>query len=324
MAKAGDEYQEIVGVVAQALDPGASVKVGQWVEGPDGKRDLDVAVRGTINGSPYFVQIECKDWSVPVGIDIVDALDSKRRDLGADRAILFSNSGFTVPALRKATRLGIEMASALKANDQRIKVVVERSLVAKHVSVESVQVILHPFPGQPAQIENGWKVANLFFDGLPVKNWISELSRRLIQEHEDAEVLVFSCSFGPHDGWRHDHQRISVATLEALFQCRRKWVAQTVREDVTLGYYDSIRRSVVVPNEQGWFLGLIDREAWVDVDSGWEEKDLEPNSFDVFITLLNPFPCDEDALTPQIDLLILNSEVRVIRRVDDGLDKKDA
>ena len=54
MAKAGDEYQEIVGAVAQALDPGASVKVAQWIEGPDGKRDLDVEVRGTINGSPVL------------------------------------------------------------------------------------------------------------------------------------------------------------------------------------------------------------------------------------------------------------------------------
>lgn len=35
MAKAGDEYQEIVGAVAKALDPGASVKIGQSVEGPD-------------------------------------------------------------------------------------------------------------------------------------------------------------------------------------------------------------------------------------------------------------------------------------------------
>src|SRR5258705_5150682 len=93
MAKAGDEYQDIVGDVAKALDPGASVKVGQWVEGPDGKRDLGGEVSGTIDGSPCFIVIECKDWSVPIGIGVVDALDSKRKDLNADQAIIYSNSG---------------------------------------------------------------------------------------------------------------------------------------------------------------------------------------------------------------------------------------
>src|SRR5215510_1062106 len=44
--KAGDEYQDIVAAVQCALDPGAAVRAGQWIEGPDGRRDLDVEVRG--------------------------------------------------------------------------------------------------------------------------------------------------------------------------------------------------------------------------------------------------------------------------------------
>lgn len=275
MAKAGDEYQEIVGAVAKALDPGASVKIGQWVEGPDGRRDLDVEVRGTINGSPYFIQIECKDWAVPVGIGVVDALDSKRRDMGADRAIIFSNSGFAAPALRKAARIGIEMASALKMGDQRIKVVIEKSLVAKRLSIDSMRAVLHPAPGLPPELENGWSVDHLLCDNLPVKNWISELSRRLIQEHEDANKLTFRCTFRPHAGWTYDRRPISVAAIELFFQCSKKWVGQTIREDVTLGSYDYLRRSVVVPSNQGYFMGLIDRDAWVDVESGSEEQNLE-------------------------------------------------
>ena len=37
MAKLGDAYQEIVGAVQRALDPGSRVDVGVWVEGPDGR-----------------------------------------------------------------------------------------------------------------------------------------------------------------------------------------------------------------------------------------------------------------------------------------------
>ena len=34
MAKLGDPYQQLVGAVESALDPGAEVEVGAWTEGP--------------------------------------------------------------------------------------------------------------------------------------------------------------------------------------------------------------------------------------------------------------------------------------------------
>ena len=311
MAKLGDEYQEIVGAVAQALDPGASVKVGQWIEGPDGKRDLDAEVRGTVDGSPSFVLIECKDWAKPVGIGVVDALDSKRRDLNTDRAIIYSNSGFTAPALRKATRVGIETASALKAGDQRIKVMIERSIVAKRLSVNSMRIMLYPPPGQDPEVEHGWQVDQLLCDGLPVINWISELSCRLIQEHEDAKQITFRCVFRPHLGWLLNSRMLSVAEFEVCFACSKKWVAQTIRVDVTLGLYDYLRRTVVVPPKQAYWMGWIDREAWVEVDSEWEEKELEPNSFELYLTLLDPIPPIGDGVAPKIEELITEQEVRV-------------
>jgi hypothetical protein len=311
MAKPGDEYQEIVGAVAQALDPGASVKVGQWIEGPDGRRDLDVEVRGTVDGSPYFVLIECKDWARPVGIDVMDNLDSKRKDLNADRAIVYSNSGYTAPALRKATRVGIETASALKAGDSRIKVMIEKSLVAKRLSVDSMQIILYPPPGQDPEVEHGWQVDQLLCDGLPVTNWISELSCRLIQEHEDAKQITFRCVFRPHPGWSLNSQMLSVAGFEVFFACNKKWVAQTIRVDVTLGLYDYLRRTVVVPPKQTYWMERIDHEAWVEVDSEWDEKELEPNSFEIYLTLLDPIPPIDDGAAPKIEELIAEQEVRV-------------
>ena len=63
MPKAGEEYQELTALVAKALDPDANIKTGIWVEGPDGDREVDVEVRGTVDGVPHFIHIECKDWS---------------------------------------------------------------------------------------------------------------------------------------------------------------------------------------------------------------------------------------------------------------------
>src|SRR4051812_23915152 len=101
MAKAGKEYEALVAAVVRAFDKGATVTAPDKVRGPDGIRDVDVSVRGTVDGVPRFTLIEAKDWNYkrPVGIERIDALESKMRDLEADAAVLYSNSGFTGPAL---------------------------------------------------------------------------------------------------------------------------------------------------------------------------------------------------------------------------------
>ena len=110
----GDSYEEILSAVQQALGPGATVEVAQWVEEPDGRRDMDLLVRGSISGTAFCVLLECKNKARRVGTKVVDALEWKRRSLHADSAILFSNSGFTERAVRKAERMGIAVASPLR------------------------------------------------------------------------------------------------------------------------------------------------------------------------------------------------------------------
>ena len=103
-APRGKPYQQLVAEVARVFDPGAVVTEGEWLSGPDGRLDMDVAIRGHINGQPVLVVIECKDFNLKttgkVGREFVYALDSKRHDLGATVAIICSNSGFTADALR--------------------------------------------------------------------------------------------------------------------------------------------------------------------------------------------------------------------------------
>ena len=126
MAKLGKPYENLVALVAKALHQGATVDVGQWLEGPDGTREIDVSVRGQIDEKETFILVECKDWKKNVGIAEIDALDSKRRDLGADKTLIVSNSGFTARALRKAERKGIMCVSALAAGDDIVRFVVNR------------------------------------------------------------------------------------------------------------------------------------------------------------------------------------------------------
>lgn len=312
MAKPGDEYQDIVAAVQRALDPGASVRVGVWVAGPDGRRDLDVEVRGTLNGTPRLTQIECKDWSDPVGIAVIDALDSKRRDVGADDAIVFSNSGFTEPALRKAARVGIGLASALRANDQRVRVVVHKELVAKTLSVETFKATLFPRPDLQPQFPEGWSIAQLSFNGLPIQNWMAERSLELLRDHEPQGWHRLTLCFQPDCNWSYDGNPISVGAMRLFLKCHRGWKSQTVRADATLGLYDHIRRVVTVPDRQGYWLGWIDQDAWKPMDL--EPPAVEPatelaaGTFTIGLTMLNPIRKIDPLDVPDLKSFILEEE----------------
>src|SRR5215472_9562570 len=136
MPNPGDAYQELVTAVMRALEPGAQVTAGEWIEGPDGERDMDVSIRGAADGSSVIVLLECKDHRRPIGIGLIDAFDSKRRDLEADRAIMYSNSGFTAQAEAKASRVGIDLAAAMAEGDPRVRIRVYREIRARRLSVE--------------------------------------------------------------------------------------------------------------------------------------------------------------------------------------------
>lgn len=308
MAKPGDEYQDIVAAVQRALDPGADVRVGVWVTGPDGRRDLDVEVRGRLDDAPYFTQIECKDWSYPVGIAVIDALDSKRRDIGADSAIVFSNSGFTEPALRKASRVGIGLASALRANDQRIRVGIHKELVAKFLSVETLKVVLFPRPESKPEFPEDWSISKLCFDGHPVQNWIAGRSLELLRDHEPEGWHQLTLCFRPAAEWTYDGHVVSVGAMRLIVRCQRVWKVQTVRADASLGLYNYIRKVVTVPDRQGYWLGWIDQEAWKSIDFAPVAKELAPGTFSIGLTMYKPIPRIDPPNAPNLAQFIMEEE----------------
>jgi hypothetical protein len=135
--KQGREYETVVAETAQAFDLNATVSRGKWVVGPDGRRELDVLIEGTAEGRPTKGIIECKDFNPkttgPVGINYVDALDSKRHDIGAHFSILCSNAGFTSDAIRKAKRVGIGLISLMRKGDSRVRFAVVEEIYTRKV-----------------------------------------------------------------------------------------------------------------------------------------------------------------------------------------------
>ena len=58
--------------------------------------------------------------------------------------------------------------------------------------------------------------------------------------------------------------------FRADLTCSRTWVSQTIREDVSLGHYNHITRRLTIPSQQFWSMGVIDQEAWSEIDISGE------------------------------------------------------
>lgn len=79
---------------------------------------IDVAARRTVAGVDLLWIVECKHWNKPVPIEKVLTLRSLVLDLGADRGLLMSESGFQSGAIRTAREKNITLTSLddLRAN----------------------------------------------------------------------------------------------------------------------------------------------------------------------------------------------------------------
>jgi hypothetical protein len=79
---------------------------------------IDVAARRTVAGVDVLWIVECKHWNRRVNIEKVLALRGLVMDLGADRGILMSESGFQSGAIITATQKNITLTSLddLRAN----------------------------------------------------------------------------------------------------------------------------------------------------------------------------------------------------------------
>ena len=306
MAKAGSAYNELAKKMAEALEPAAVVKMGQWVEGPDGKREVDVEVRGTFEGQQFFLLIECKDWKNPVDIKEFDKIDSKRKDLLADRVMICSNSGFTKKALRKAARLNIQAVSILAEGDKIVKLSINREFIAKGLSVNKWWLDLFPARGSEHLIQKQWDPRELFYGDLPVVNWLHEMSSSLLVEKEGAKNIVETIAFKQETEFRLIATLVKLRGFRVRMICSSKWFAQTVQEDVSLGYYDWIRKVVVIPKNEIWTIGAFDREAWKELSETPDgyNKEGENGTFRIIMTLMNPIAKRIEYETPQIEQLI--------------------
>lgn len=135
--KKGKYYEKKTADVIQKFNPTAQVMQGVYVEGKLSKisREVDVQL---VDPTTYdHIMFECKDHKAKVDIELVEALASKLKDVGAQKAAIVSNSGFTKGAFNIAQAHGIDLLTIVDTSDDKIRTKVYAPNIIEDTYVES-------------------------------------------------------------------------------------------------------------------------------------------------------------------------------------------
>ena len=97
---------------------GLEVRTDERLKGLQSIHDIDVVVRGQHVGLHQLWLVECKHWNLPVGKVNVAALAAIVRDVGADRGLLLSDTGFQAGAIQLAERSQVTLTSLEELHEQ--------------------------------------------------------------------------------------------------------------------------------------------------------------------------------------------------------------
>ena len=136
-------YQEAVGTAFRDL--GCKAEVNKTVASARGPQKLDVYVTFEKFGYPCRWVIECKLWSSPIPKDVVHTLHAKVQNIGADRGLIFSESGFQSGAFDAARNTNILLQDTLEAFQRTAHLHLDRVPLALQESDEPGVPPVHAF-----------------------------------------------------------------------------------------------------------------------------------------------------------------------------------
>jgi hypothetical protein len=244
--KAGRAFESVVADIVREFDSTPHVETNVIVDGPDGHREIDVLIDGSVSGIVRKAFIECKDYNPergPLGIAVVDALESKRRDLNYDLCALCSNAGFTADAVRKAARTGIALFGALKDGDERIRYRVLDEIFVLKIDVENVSASVTLGANfRPIDLD----LMRLQFGGLKVQAWlVDRVHKYLMSIRENGKGQHrLALQFSSPVPCEYDSEPIGLRQLSVDMYVVAQWHSQIVEHATTSGFYDWARRKI--------------------------------------------------------------------------------
>ncbi|HYC83273.1 MAG TPA: restriction endonuclease [Candidatus Paceibacterota bacterium] len=315
---AGSAYQDLVAFVAKAFDPGADVKTGEWVEGPDGRLDMDVSIRGNVDGKPVLVVIECKDFDLSktgkVGRPFIDALDSKRHDLGADAVFISSNSGFTEDALNKARRKGIGAISVLSSGDQRVKIILEKEIYFRKVKLGP---LTFTYNGPGASSLKAIGVYELKYRGAPVDAWLQIRASAIVAANPDiSQKFTATFNFKKPTEFDFKGQNILLQSIAISLSPETYWYAQKVQLDASVGMYDYLRGRVrLAGGENKYLINGVNFDTGTQLDAAPKIETVGENllsgEIDIGLVMVEGVTMDRETPMPLLEEVIIPEDLNI-------------
>ncbi len=114
----GEEFEKLAESIFRKLVKNPqfeSVERNVWIDGIDGKRQVDVLIKAEVVGINIITVIECKDYNTKISVGKIDEFHSKLMDIKANKGIFISKKGFSSTSTKKAKRLGITLCTAHEA-----------------------------------------------------------------------------------------------------------------------------------------------------------------------------------------------------------------
>lgn len=316
--KKGIEYENLVGEVMRALYPSDKIVVRSFVDGPDGRRDVDVGVTIDSGGVKSLLYVECKDWGRPVGIEVVDALESKTKDVKADGVIISSNSGFTRQALLKAGRLNITLVSSLKKGSDLIRIEVHKIAIAKKYSVDNFEITIYPIADDLKKIPASFSSDDITYRDLPIRNWIAPQSEKILESPDfvnnprESAVCLATYAFRNVTRFEVKNNPVFLMGFSVKMNLSKCVLSQEITVNASLGLFDYAKQKVIVPNKQTYFESY-DENKWEKMEmSEYTAKELSQSELAICISFGNPIRPLPDFGVPNLDDTISESEITLI------------
>jgi hypothetical protein len=93
------------------------VEKNVWLDGQDGKRQIDILMTADLGPFKVKTIVECRDYGKILDVTHIDGLHSKMQDVGAHQAAIVTRKGYSGKARKKAKRLGISLFTLYEAKE---------------------------------------------------------------------------------------------------------------------------------------------------------------------------------------------------------------
>jgi hypothetical protein len=115
------DYEKLVAKIYRDLEPYAVITHDDKIKGAESniERQIDVSIRTALAGHEILVIVQAKHMRRPADVNIVGEFKAVIEDVRASKGVLVCSSGFTEAALEYGRGLGIDLCSAVDAQNRK-------------------------------------------------------------------------------------------------------------------------------------------------------------------------------------------------------------